>query len=109
MEGEDESTGEDIGEHLVSKKRNNRSLIWRWFGFKISDEQQKFVFCRECRKQVPTKSLSTTNLFHRLKQLHKKEYEECVKLRAAAQTEAFPASCTETHHVTKLIHPCCAL
>ncbi|MED6267655.1 hypothetical protein CHARACLAT_014442 [Characodon lateralis] len=86
MEGEDETTGEDIGEHLVSKKKNNGSLIWRWFGFKISDEQQKDVFCREYTKQVLTKSSSTTNLFNHLKQCHKKEYEECVKLRAAAQT-----------------------
>ncbi|XP_013880075.1 zinc finger BED domain-containing protein 1 [Austrofundulus limnaeus] len=86
MEGESESTGEDTEEHLVSKKKNNGSLIWRWFGFKTTDEQQKDVICRECRKQVPTKSSSTTNLFHHLKQRHKKEYEECVKLRAAAQT-----------------------
>ena len=28
------------------------SVIWRWFGFKVSDEQQNHIICRECNKQV---------------------------------------------------------
>ncbi|CAI5689852.1 unnamed protein product [Oreochromis niloticus] len=74
------------GEELVGKKKTNGSIIWRQFGFKVSDEQQNNVFCRECQKSVPTKSLSTTNLFRYLQQRHKVEYEECVKLRAVSQT-----------------------
>lgn len=64
---------------LVSKKKTNGLLIWRWFGFKVSDVQQKNVFCRECCKPVPAKSSSTSNLFHHLQQRHKVQYEECVK------------------------------
>lgn len=73
-------------EELVGKKKTNGSIIWRWFGFKVSDEQQNNVFCRECRKSVATKGSSTTNLYHHLQLRHKVQYEECVKLRAVAQT-----------------------
>ncbi|KAL4005537.1 hypothetical protein ACER0C_005250 [Sarotherodon galilaeus] len=73
-------------EELVGKKKTNGSIIGRWFGFKVSDEQQNNVFCRECRKSVATKGSSTTNLFHHLQLRHKVQYEECVKLRAVAQT-----------------------
>lgn len=52
----------------------------------MSDEQQNNVFCRECRKSVATKGSSTTNLYHHLQLRHKVQYEECVKLRAVAQT-----------------------
>nr|XP_054594508.1 E3 SUMO-protein ligase ZBED1-like [Nothobranchius furzeri] len=76
----------DAEEELVSKKKNNGSIIWKWFGFKLSDDQQQNVFCKECRKPVATKGSSTTNLFHHLKQRHKVEYEESVKLRAVTQT-----------------------
>lgn len=78
-------------EELVVKTKNNGSVIWRWFGFKVADEQQNKVFCRECRKHIPTKGSSTTNLFHHLQQRHKVQYEECVKLRAAPQSVKSPA------------------
>lgn len=86
MEEFDENTGEeDFEEQLVSKKTNSDSVIWRWFGFKSSDEQQKNVFCRQCRTHVPN-SKGTANLFHHLQWHHEVEYEECVKLQAAATT-----------------------
>ena len=80
----------DAEEELVSKTKNNGSIVWRWFGFKVSDDQQQNVFCKECRKPVATKSSSTTNLFHHLQQRHKVQYEECVKLRAATQNTKPP-------------------
>lgn len=68
---------------LVCKRKCSGSVIWRWLGFKVSDEQQNHIICRECHKQVIARGGSTTNLFHHLKQWHKLQYEECVKLRAA--------------------------
>ncbi|KAI2665254.1 E3 SUMO-protein ligase ZBED1 [Labeo rohita] len=67
---------------LVSKKKNNGSLIWRWFGFKTSDEQQKQPICRECYKSVVSKCGSTSNLFHHLQLYHKVKYDEYLHLRA---------------------------
>ena len=70
---------------FVPKKRNNGSIIWRYFGFRASDEEQTEAFCRECKKRVPSKSSSTTNLFNHLQYHHKLQYEECVKLRFAGK------------------------
>ena len=70
-------------DELVGKRKSSGSVIWRWFGFKVSDEQQNHVICRQCHKQVTARGGSTTNLFHHLKQWHKLQYEGCVKLRAA--------------------------
>ncbi|XP_074551526.1 E3 SUMO-protein ligase ZBED1-like [Halichoeres trimaculatus] len=86
-------------EELVSKRKSSGSVIWRWFGFKVSDEQQNHIICRECNKQVAARGGSTTNLFHHLKQWHKLQYEECVKLRA---TEAPAASHPQTEKAPAL-------
>ena len=71
-------------EQLVTKKKNNSSVIWSCFGFRIEDEQQSDVICKACRKPVTTKGGNTTNLFSHLQQSHKLLYEESVKLRGAA-------------------------
>lgn len=76
---------------MVGKRKSTGSIIWRWFGFKLSDEKQSVVICRQCNKNVPTNRGNTTNLFHHLKQWHKMEYEECLKLRPAeAQNDRHP-------------------
>lgn len=72
-------------EVLVSQRKMNGLIIWWWFGFKESDDQQRNVFCRECQKPVATKGSSTTNLFHHLLQRHEVEYEEFVKIHAATK------------------------
>lgn len=71
------TAAEHAKEELVCKRKSSGSVIWR------SDEQQNHVICRVCDKQVTARGGSTTNLFHHLKQWHKLQYEECVKLRAA--------------------------
>lgn len=85
---EEATTSAERAEELVSKRKSSGSVIWRWFGFKVSDEQQHHVICRECNKQVTARGGSTTNLFHHLKQWHKLQYEESLKLRAAEATAA---------------------
>ncbi|MBN3308893.1 ZBED1 protein, partial [Amia calva] len=88
---DDTAKRQDSDEELVCKKRNNGSIIWKWFRFKRSDEQQSNVIYRECNKHVATSAGTTTNLFHHLQQRHKLQYEECIKLRGgravASQTE----------------------
>ncbi|RXN16574.1 zinc finger BED domain-containing 1-like protein [Labeo rohita] len=84
---------------LVAKKRTTGSIIWRYFGFKASDEQQTDVYCRECRKLVPTKASSTTNLFHHLQTRHKLAYEECTRLRIQATK---PTSSGNTPNTTQI-------
>lgn len=56
-------------EDLV-KKTGATSIIWTWFGFKPSDEQQKNILCRVCGAKVPAKRGNTTNLFYHLKTKH---------------------------------------
>lgn len=102
-------------DELVCKKNSSGSIIWRWFGFKRTDEQQANIICRECHKEVISKSGSTSNLFHHLKQRHKLQYEERVKLcgGAAATSAAMPQSKSFTvpqqSTFTVLIYPWCAL
>jgi reverse gyrase len=62
-----ESAGKCGAEVLVCKQKTNGSIVWKCFGYKVSDELQNPIFCRECFKSV-TKGLSTTNLFHHLQQ-----------------------------------------
>ena len=81
-EGKENETA--AGDEIVSKSRNNGSIIWKYLGFKKTNEQQLQVICRECSKNVAAKSGSTTNLFHHLQQRHKVQYEECVKLCGCA-------------------------
>ena len=84
MDDPDKKNETAAGDDIVSKRRNNGSIIWKWFGLKKKDEQQLQVICRECNKTVASKSGSTTNLFHHLQQRHQVQYEECVKLRGGA-------------------------
>ena len=59
------------------KKTGATSVIWNWFGFKPSDEQQKEILCRVCGATILAKSGNTTNLFYHLKAKHAIEYQEC--------------------------------
>lgn len=47
------TTSEALIDKLVSKK--NRTLVkWEYFGFKVTDTEQKLVNCKSCRKIVAT-------------------------------------------------------
>ncbi|KAL2102699.1 hypothetical protein ACEWY4_001867 [Coilia grayii] len=83
---------------FLPKKRTNGSIIWRYFGFKPSDEEQKEAFCRECKKLVQTKGSSTTNLFNHLQHHHKLLCEECARLRFTVKTTT--TTCKKSQQTT---------
>ncbi|KAI2647713.1 Zinc finger BED domain-containing protein 6 [Labeo rohita] len=62
-------------EELV-KKTGATSVIWTWFGFKPSDEQQQNILCRMCGANVPAKRAGvcrrrTSSLNKRPRRSHK--------------------------------------
>lgn len=65
-----------LGE-LISKK-NSSSVIWDYFGFEVTDPEQKRVICKSCRRIVATTRGNTTNLHQHLKKHHRRIFEECV-------------------------------
>ncbi len=72
-------------EELV-KKTGATSIIWTWFGFKPSDEQQQNILCRVCGAKVPAKRGNTTNLFYHLKTKHVVEYQHCQAMQPTAKS-----------------------
>ena len=46
-----ESAAREEEEQLV-KKKGAHSIIRTWFGFKVSDTEQKNVYCKLCKKTV---------------------------------------------------------
>ena len=44
-------------EELVCKRKTNGSIVWKWFGYKLSDELQNHIICGVCLKTVATKGL----------------------------------------------------
>ncbi|KAL1268564.1 hypothetical protein QQF64_033927 [Cirrhinus molitorella] len=74
-------------------KRGGTSVIWNWFGFKSSDTEQTSVICKVCRRVVTARGGNTSNLFHHLKNMHAREYEEATR----AKTSASGTSSTSGH------------
>ena len=62
-------------EELVPK-RGATSVAWTWFGYEKSDTDQTNVFCKVCRRPVPSTDSNTTNLFQHLRKNHVKQYAE---------------------------------
>ncbi len=58
-------------------KRSASSIIWKYFGYRKDDVDQKQVLCRECRAVVATTRGNTTNLFDHLSRHHRALYDEC--------------------------------
>ena len=52
-------------EELVSKK--GASSVWKFFGFKKTDNEQKTIVCKTCRGTVGATGGNTSNLSHHLK------------------------------------------
>ncbi len=63
-------------EELV-KKKGGSSVVWNWFGFKISDINQKRVLFN-----FNFKGGNTSNLVNHLKNMHVRKYEECTQICA---------------------------
>ena len=68
-------------EDELVKKKGGTSVVWNWFGFKISDPDQITTLCKLCRRFVFVKGGNTTNLFNHLKNIHVREYEQCTRMR----------------------------
>ncbi|XP_077403110.1 E3 SUMO-protein ligase ZBED1-like isoform X1 [Vanacampus margaritifer] len=76
-EGENEETDELV------PKRGAHSVVWRYFGFKKSDYNQKNILCTICFTKVAAGGGNTSNLLHHLSRRHVSEYEQCIKLKFA--------------------------
>lgn len=63
-------------DNLVPKK-SSTSVVWKYFGFRTTDVQQKQVLCTTCRGKVATSRGNTTNLYQHLKKHHRQLYDEC--------------------------------
>lgn len=74
-------------EELV-KKKGGSSVVWNWFGFRISDIDQQTTLCKLCRRVVAAKGGNTSNLFHHLKTMHVREYETCTEMRKTDRAES---------------------
>lgn len=72
----------EVEEVELVKKTGATSIIWSWFGFKVSDSEQKNIICKICRATVTAKRGNTSNLFYHLKTKHVVEYEESQRMRA---------------------------
>lgn len=91
---------ESQAEELV-KKRKSTSVIWNWFGFSSTDQDQTSAICKVCKEHVKTSDASTTNLFNHLRRRHPKEYAESETMRAAgAATSQAAASVAKPKQTT---------
>lgn len=70
------------GEDLIPRK-GSTSAVWKFFGFRTDDVDQKEVICKECQRVVSVPQRNTTNLLNHLKK-HKPKYDECMKTKANA-------------------------
>ena len=59
-----------VDEELM-KKTEATSIIWTWFGFKVSDNEQQNIICKICRVTILAK-----HLFYHLKTKDATEYAE---------------------------------
>ena len=82
----------EVEEEELVKKTGATSIIWSWFGFKVSDSEQKNIICKICRVTVIAKKGNTSNLFYHLKTKHVVEYEESQRMRKATQTPSESSS-----------------
>jgi tRNA (cytidine32/guanosine34-2'-O)-methyltransferase len=80
-------------ETLVEKKGRTSSVIWRHFGFKSSDVEQKEIVCKVCHAVVSAPQGNTTNLFNHLKFSHKVVYDK-VLTEQKTQKSARPSTST---------------
>ncbi len=87
------ATQHDEEEEELVPKKGAPSVVWNFFGFRKSDNEQKAILCKACRATVVAGGGNTSNLFHHLKMKHAKQYYESQKMRgapAASKTKAAP-------------------
>lgn len=74
-------SGTAEGEELVPRSRSSSSFVWKYFGFRVSNINQKQIICKESSRVVSAPQGNTTNLFNHLKTHHKIKYDECIKAK----------------------------
>ena len=77
---------------VVDKKGYKTSIIWKWFGYLKTDEEQDKTVCKLCRRSVPARLGNTTNLFQHLKTYHPSDYTESMKMRVTTSFARRPAA-----------------
>ena len=82
-------------EPLVEKKGRTTSVIWRHFGFKLSDVEQKEIVCKVCHTIVSAPQGNTTNLFN-----HKVVYDKVLKEQKTQKSARVSTSPTPTATAT---------
>ncbi len=90
---------EEIDTKLVAKKTST-SVIWRYFGFKITDTEQREVLCKICHIRVATSRGNTTNLYQHLKH-HREKYDECMTEKAQLSNVKETAEGNKAQAVTR--------
>ncbi len=82
---------------LADKKKGRTgtsSVVWKHFGFELSDVEQKKIVCKLCRTIVSAPQGNTTNLFNHLKINHKVVYDEVIKEQKTQKSASTSASAT---------------
>ncbi|XP_057700429.1 E3 SUMO-protein ligase ZBED1-like isoform X1 [Corythoichthys intestinalis] len=76
-------------------KRKSTSEIWKYFGYRKDDTEQKKALCRQCLAVVASTRGNTSNMFDHLKRHHKLLYDQC-KQRTPGETSSDQKTITET-------------
>lgn len=96
MERAIDNMAEKQPEPLVEKKGRTTSVIWRHFGFKSSDVEQKEIVCKVCHTVVSAPQGNTTHLFN-----HKVVYDKVLKEQKTQKSARAPTSATATATATQ--------
>ena len=71
MEENPADGGNDNPTVTLLPKKGSHSVVWKFFGFKEDDEDQKHVTCKQCFAIVAAPQGNTTNLYSHRKRHHK--------------------------------------
>lgn len=83
-------------EPLVEKKSRASSVIWRHFGFKSLDVEQKEIVCKVCYAVVSAPQGNTTNMFNHLKFSYKVVYDKVLTEQKTQKSARASTSATAT-------------
>ena len=96
MERAIDNMAEKQPEPLVEKEGRTSPVIWRHFGFKSSDVEQKEIVCKVCHAVVSVPQGNTTNLFNHLKFSHKVVYDKVLMEQKTQKSARASTSATAT-------------
>ncbi len=70
--GKTEDQNNNADKLTLVPKRGGVSVVWKYFGFKTSDVDQKTIFCKLCCTKVAASGRNTSNLLSHLERKHVK-------------------------------------